>query len=84
MKPSLTMRKAQDAARRFLDDELGFQRVPLLLIGMIAPLFFFGRSMGVPVMSISTTSNTRSFAAKDLRPGKRTGFVAGNTASVCR
>jgi hypothetical protein len=31
MPPALAMRKAQDAARRFLDDELGFERVSLLL-----------------------------------------------------
>jgi hypothetical protein len=29
--PSFFMGQAEDAARRFLDDKLGFQRVPLLL-----------------------------------------------------
>jgi hypothetical protein len=38
--PSFFMREAENAACRFFDDELRFQRVPLLVARIVAPLFF--------------------------------------------
>jgi hypothetical protein len=45
--------------------------VPLLLARVVAPLFFWGRSMGVSVASIKTTSKTWPLAATAVRPGNR-------------
>jgi hypothetical protein len=69
--PSFFVGDAEDAAHRFLDNELGFQCVPFLLTRIIAPLSFLGRSIGVSVASINTTSKERSLAATALRPDKR-------------
>jgi len=66
---SFIMGNTQNATRRFLDNKLGFQRVSLLLSRIIAPLSFFGRSMGVSVASSRITSNCRSLATTALRPG---------------
>jgi hypothetical protein len=69
--PSFFVGDAEYAAHRFLDNELGFQCVPFLLTRIIAPLSFLGRSIGVSVASINTTSKERSLAATALRPDKR-------------
>ena len=39
--PSFFVGEAEDAACRFFDNELRFQRVPLLLARIVAPLFFW-------------------------------------------
>jgi len=50
------MREADDRARRLVDDELGLQRVAFVLARIVATLFFCGRSTGVSVASMRTTS----------------------------
>ena len=47
---------SDDFLRNLVHHHLGFQRVPLFLAGIAAPLFFLGRSTGVSVASTSTTS----------------------------
>ena len=50
------VREADDRARRLVDDELGLQRVAFFLARIVAALFFCGRSTGVSVASMRTTS----------------------------
>ena len=51
-------------------NHLGFERVAFFLAGVVAPLFFFGRSQRHSVASIKTTSKTVSLWRRAFFPGR--------------
>jgi hypothetical protein len=57
MLPSTPVRRADHSPGLAIDHELRLERVPLLLAAVAAPLFFWGRSIGVSLASTTTTSN---------------------------
>jgi len=61
--------EADDRARRLVDDELRLQGVTLFLARVIPALFFWGRSTGVSVASISTISYVWSLVTRAFLPG---------------
>lgn len=67
---SLAKRSADDFSTVFICHYLCFLRVAFLFTGVVASLFFLGRSTGVSVTSTNTTSNVFSGAAKAFLPGK--------------
>ena len=54
----------------FVDYDLAFKGVALLLAGVVSSLPFFGRSIGVSVASIKTTSISSSDLSRAFLPGK--------------
>jgi hypothetical protein len=69
MATSFTMRQTDDCVARFINDYLCFESVALFLAGVAGPLLFWGRSIGVSVASISTTSNCISLLSSAFLPG---------------
>src|SRR5215216_3129428 len=61
MHRAASMRCADDLAGAPVDNNLTFQRVPLLLAAVVSFLLFFGRSTGVS--ATSTTTNSISWSA---------------------
>jgi hypothetical protein len=60
---------ADDSVRRLVDNELCLQGVALFLARVVAALFFLGRSTGVSVASMRTTSYVRSRRTRAFLPG---------------
>src|SRR5262245_43002705 len=54
MLPSATLRRADHLQGLPVDHELRLERVPLLLAAVAAPLFFWGRSIGISLASTTT------------------------------
>jgi len=63
-------RHAHDAAGAVIDHELAFLGVALLLAGVEAALFFWGRSMRCSLASTTTTSNFNEPSYSAFLPGR--------------
>ena len=66
---AVSLRRANNLASRFINDNLRFYRVPLFLARIVSLLFFFGRSIGVSVTSTMTNSKLFSLSRKTFLPG---------------
>jgi len=62
-------RKNQERAQ--IDDQLRLYRMPLFLAGIVLPLFFFGRSIGLSVTSMAMVRGFCASAMSVFLPGKR-------------
>jgi len=74
VRPAACLPCANNFARFLVNNKLSFYRVPLLFPGIVAALFFFGRSIGDSVTS--TTINSKAFSLW------RKTFLPGNCRSV--
>lgn len=63
------VRQANDRPQCLVDDELGLQRMALVLARVVATLFFWGRATGVSVASMRTSSYVRSLVTRAFLPG---------------
>ena len=62
--------QADDFHCFLINDKLGFQCMPFLFSGIVSPLFFWGRSIGVSVASIRIISYSASLFSNSFLPGK--------------
>ena len=84
MSAACTKAGRDNALIGFLDDDLSFAGVALFLSAVVAPLFFWGRWIGISVASTTMISKANSGSCKAFLPGKLHCPQATNAASTWR